>query len=139
MTHEKISKTLDYWREGLISKNKVLDLIWGQPFDGLTEKINTTKSASPTSPATEDSSVAGNSGNETDFVTKTMTADEIMAGKMAKDLHQIREQLLDLGKYQTNLLGESGYMLVRMYADAERLDSHLRRRWNTPTPTQPNQ
>ena len=34
-----------------------LNKIWGQPFDGETEKINTTKSASPTSPATEDSSV----------------------------------------------------------------------------------
>lgn len=39
MTREKLSKTLDYWREGLISKSKVLELIWGQPFDGETEKI----------------------------------------------------------------------------------------------------
>ena len=135
MTHDELYSILRYVSHATDS----LDLIWGQPFDGLTEKINTTKSVSSTSPATEDSSVAGNSGNETDFVTKTMTADEIMAGKMAKDLHQICEQILALGKYQTNLLGESGYMLVRMYADAERLDSHLRRRWNTPTPTQPNQ
>ena len=40
-----------------------LELIWGQPFDGETERIK---------PATEDSSVAGNSGNETDFVTKSI-------------------------------------------------------------------
>ena len=33
-----------------------LDKIWAQAFDGVTEKINTTKSASSTSPATEDSS-----------------------------------------------------------------------------------
>lgn len=69
-----------------------------------------------------------------------MTTDEIMAEKMAKDLHQIREQLLALSKYQTNLLGVNGWdTLVRMYADAERLDLHLRRRWNTPiqNPTQP--
>ena len=85
MTREKLSKTLDYWREGLISKSKVLELICGQPFDGETERINTTKSASSTSAATEDSSTTDKSGNETDFVTKSMTADEIMAGKMAKD------------------------------------------------------
>ena len=30
--------------------------IWGQPFDGETERINTAKSASLTSPATEESS-----------------------------------------------------------------------------------
>ena len=116
-----------------------LSQIWGQPFEGETERINTTKSASSTSLATEESSVAATIGNEADFVTKTMTADEIMAGKMAKNLHQIREQIYALGKYQTNLLGESGYMLVRMDADAERLDSHLRRRWNTPTPNPHNQ
>ena len=46
MTREKLSKALDYWREGLISKNKALELIWGQPFDGETEKIK---------PVTEDS------------------------------------------------------------------------------------
>ena len=45
--------------------------IWGQPFDGLTEKINTTKSASPTSPATEESSATLSIGNEADFVTKS--------------------------------------------------------------------
>jgi hypothetical protein len=33
-----------------------LDKIWGQPFDGETEKINTAKSASSTSPAAEQSS-----------------------------------------------------------------------------------
>ena len=49
------------------------------------EEANTTKSVSPTSAATEDSSTTDKSGNETDFVTKSMTADEIMAGKMAKD------------------------------------------------------
>ena len=39
---------------------------------GLWEKEgNTTKSASSTSPITEESSVVGNSGNETDFVTKS--------------------------------------------------------------------
>ena len=48
-------------------------------------EVNTTKSASSTSPATEEFSVAATIGNEADFVTKTMTADEIMAGKMAKD------------------------------------------------------
>ena len=41
-----------------------LSLIWGQPFDGETEKIK---------PTAEESSVVGNSGNETDFVTKTMS------------------------------------------------------------------
>ena len=41
------------------------------------EEANTTKSVSSTSPATEDSSATDNSGNETDFVTKLMTADEI--------------------------------------------------------------
>ena len=48
-------------------------------------EANTTKSVSPTPSTTEESSVVDNSGNETDFVTKSMTADEIMAGKMAKD------------------------------------------------------
>ena len=33
-----------------------LSQIWGQPFDGETERINTAKSASLTSPATEESS-----------------------------------------------------------------------------------
>ena len=47
-----------------------LDKIWGRPFDGETEKINTAKSASLTSPATEESSVAATIGNEADFVTK---------------------------------------------------------------------
>ena len=50
MTREKLSKILDYWREGLISKNKALELIWGQPFDGETEKIK---------PTTEESSATG--------------------------------------------------------------------------------
>lgn len=35
----------------------IVDKIWGQPFDGETERINTAKSASSTSLATEDSSV----------------------------------------------------------------------------------
>ena len=140
MTHEKLSKTLDYWREGLISKSKVLELICKQAFDGETEKINTTKSASPTSSATEESSVAATIGNETDFVTKSMTADEIMAGKMAKDLHQIRKQIYALGKYQIKLLEGGGWdTLFRMCFDAERLDSYLRRRWNTPTLNPHNQ
>ena len=136
MTRDELYSILRYVSHATDS----LDLIWGQPFDGLTEKINTTKSVSSTSPATEDSSVAGNSGNETDFVTKTMTADEIMAGKMAKDLHQIRKQIYALGKCQTNLLEGGGWdTLFRMCFDAEKLDSYLRRRWNTPNPTQPNQ
>ena len=119
---------------------QAVEEIWGQPFDGVTERINTAKSASPTSPATEESLVAATIGNEADFVTKSMTEDEIMAGKMAKDLHQIREQIYALGKYQTNLLGGGGWdTLVRMDADAERLESHLRRRWNTPTPNPHNQ
>ena len=102
-------------------------------------EANTTKSVSPTSPATEESSVTLTSGNESDFVTKSMTADEIMAGKMAYNLHQIREQLLALGKYQTNLLGGGGWdILVTMISDAERVHSHLCRRWNTPTPNPPN-
>jgi len=50
MTREKLSKTLDYWREGLISKNKAMELIFGQPFEGQTEKINTAKSVSAASP-----------------------------------------------------------------------------------------
>ena len=62
-----------------------LSQIWGQPFDGETEKINTTKSVSPTSAATEESSATPTIGNEADFATKSMTVDEIMAGKMAKD------------------------------------------------------
>lgn len=103
-------------------------------------EANTAKSVSSTSPATEESSATLTSGNESDFVTKSMTADEIMAGKMAKDLNQIREQIDDLGKYQTNLLGGGGWdTLVRMDADAERLESHLRRRWNAPTPNPHNQ
>ena len=47
MTREKLSETLDYWRVGLISKNKAMELIWGQPFNGETEKIK---------PVTEESS-----------------------------------------------------------------------------------
>ena len=123
-----------------------LSQIWGQPFDGETEKItkkdevNTTKSASSTSAATEESSVAAAIGNEADFVTKSMTEDEIVAAKMARDLRQIREQILYLGKYQTNLIEGGGWdTLVRMDADAEKLESHLRRRWNTPTPNPHNQ
>ena len=48
-----------------------LSLIWGQAFDGETEKINTAKSASPTSAATEESSVTPTIANEADFVTKS--------------------------------------------------------------------
>ena len=44
-----------------------LSLIWGQPFDGETEKIK---------PTTEDSSATPTIANEADFVTKSMTADE---------------------------------------------------------------
>ena len=117
-----------------------LSLIWGQPFDGQTEKINTAKSVSSAPPATEDSSATPTIGNEADFVTKSMTEDEIVAAKMARDLHQIREQIYALGKYQIKLLGGGGWDgLVRMFADAERLESHLRRRWNTPTPNPHNQ
>ena len=127
MTRDELYDILRF----ISSPTESLALIWGQPFDGETEKIK---------PVTEESSVVGNSGNETDFVTKSMTADEIMAGKMAKDLNQIREQIDDLGKYQTNLLGGGGWdTLVRMDADAERLESHLRRRWNAPTPNPHNQ
>jgi hypothetical protein len=36
--------------------DNAIPLIWGQPFDGETEKINTAKSVSLTSPAAEDSS-----------------------------------------------------------------------------------
>jgi hypothetical protein len=35
---------------------QAVEEIWGQPFDGETEKINTAKSASSTSPAAEQSS-----------------------------------------------------------------------------------
>ena len=41
------------------------------------DEANTTKSVSPTSPTTEESSSTLNIGNETDFVTKLITADEI--------------------------------------------------------------
>ena len=117
---------------------QIFDEIWGQPFDGETEKINTTKSVSSTSPATEESSAVSSGGNEADFVTKPMAADKIMAGKMAEDLRQICEQIAALGKYQTNLLGGGGWdILVRMISDAERVDSHLCRRWNIPNQTQP--
>ena len=127
MTRDELYDILRF----ISSPTESLALIWGQPFDGETEKIK---------PVTEESSVVGNSGNETDFVTKSMTADEIMAGKMAYNLHQIREQLLALGKYQTNLLGGGGWdILVTMISDAERVHSHLCRRWNTPTPNPPNQ
>ena len=193
MTHDELYQILRY-----ISHPKdAIELIWGQPFDGETEKINTTKSVSLTSPTTEESdqetaeqklkwltillvtescdpvftdywlrlarrnlrlglplmtpepelnpvteesSATASSENEADFATKPMTANEIMAGKMAKDLRQIREQILAVGKYPTNLLGGGGWdTLVRMYADSERLDSHLCRRWNTPTPNPHNQ
>ena len=48
-------------------------------------EANTAKSASSTSAATEESSATPTIGNEADFATKSMTVDEIMAGKMAKD------------------------------------------------------
>ena len=42
--------------------HEIVDKIWGQPFDGETERIK---------PATEESSAVANAGNEADFATKS--------------------------------------------------------------------
>ena len=39
MTRNDLYDILDYRGIGLTSKNEIMELIWGQPFDGLTEKI----------------------------------------------------------------------------------------------------
>ena len=57
MTREELYHILRYVSHATDS----LDLIWGQPFDGETEKIK---------PATEESSATPTFGNEADFVTK---------------------------------------------------------------------
>jgi hypothetical protein len=49
-----------------------------------------------------------------------------MAKKMAEDLRQIGEQIIALAKYPISLLTGGGWdTLVRMSADAERLQGHL--------------
>ena len=52
MTRDELYDILRF----ISSPTESLALIWGQPFDGETEKINTTKSVSSTSAATEESS-----------------------------------------------------------------------------------
>lgn len=62
MTNDELYSILKKNRGWETDTETVLKLIWGQPFDGETERItkkdeiNTAKSASSTSPATEDSS-----------------------------------------------------------------------------------
>ena len=72
MTNDELYSILKKNRGWETDTETVLKLIWGQPFDGETERINTAKSASPTSPATEESSVTLSIGNEADFVTKSI-------------------------------------------------------------------
>ena len=71
MTREEL---YDILRRYLLSDGvaqHAMSLIWGQPFDGETEKINTAKSASSTPPATEESSATLAIANEADFATKS--------------------------------------------------------------------
>ena len=62
MTRDELDEILHQCYSVEIFPEEAAELIWGQAFDGKTEKIN---------PATKESSVVGNSGNETDFVTKS--------------------------------------------------------------------
>ena len=41
MTSDKLNEILKDCKNGYISKNTAKELIWGQPFDGVTEKIVT--------------------------------------------------------------------------------------------------
>lgn len=47
MTRDELYDILDYRGIGPTSKTEIMELVWGQPFDGVTEKIK---------PATEESS-----------------------------------------------------------------------------------
>ena len=49
MTNDELYSILKKNRGWETDTETVLKLIWGQPFDGETERINTTKSASSTS------------------------------------------------------------------------------------------
>ena len=71
MTNDELYSILKKNRGWETDTETVLELIWGQPFEGETERINTTKSASSTSLATEETSATLNIGNEADFVTKS--------------------------------------------------------------------
>ena len=48
MTRDELYSILENYAISAEDAQEKLVLIWGQPFDGETEKINTTKSASPT-------------------------------------------------------------------------------------------
>jgi hypothetical protein len=82
------------------------------------DEANTTKSASPTSPATEESSATDNSGNETDFVTKTMTENEIMELVWGQPFDGVTEKITKRDEGEDH---ETTKLRLKMAHDAIRL------------------